>query len=329
MTKRSLYWGAVGLLMALLIGVSVSAALQSHVPTTSFPERPVTIVVTFPPGGGTDLLARRIGAELEQYWQRPVIIENRPGASGVVGARHVVDSAADGHTLLMVNSSYAINPSVLKELGFNPSTDLTGIMNVAWVPSVIVTGAHGSILDLDQLRAKREHPISYASCGNGTPQHLTGELLQQKTAMRLLHVPYRGCGPAITDVMSGQVELGIVTVSSAMGLIESGLLKPLAVTSADRSPVLPNVPSIQERLQIEFDLSQWHGLLASSQTPTDYLMQLHEAVNSVMSMQKIQDSLHTLGYTSSRSSADEFNRIIASDLERFAQLVNDAKIQVD
>lgn len=327
MQKRVIYWASLLFLTGLIVLASVSQALHTK-STDAFPQRPVTIVVTFPPGGGTDLLARRLGAELEHYWQRPVIIENRPGASGVVGARHVVDNATDGHMLLMVNSSYAINPSVFSELGFDPLEDLTGIMNVAWVPSVWVT-APTSAVTVEQLGSADSPPLSYASCGNGTPQHLAGELFQQQTNTQLLHVAYRGCGPALTDVMSGQVDTAIVTVSSAMGLIEAGQLRPLAVTSAERSPVLPNVPSLQESKHLAFDINQWHGLLASSKTPAEHLAQLHAALDHVMQNQNIQDNLKTLGYTSSRTSAREFNQIVATDLQRFQQLIQDAHIQIN
>lgn len=327
MQKRSWYWGSLIMGLLLIVGISVSQALQTPASNDSFPHKAITIVVTFPPGGGTDLLARQLGAELEQYWQYPVVIENRPGASGVVGARHVAKSVPDGHTLLMVNSSYAINPSVFDDLGFDPQADLRGVMNVAWVPSVIVTAENSPLHHLDELALNQA--LSFASCGNGTPQHLAGELLQQKTALPLLHVPYRGCGPAISDVMTGQVDLGIVTVSSAMALIEAGHLKPLAVTSNERSPVLPTVPTIQELKQVEFDLNQWHGLLVPSAVPAERLAQIHAGLSHVMQMQKIQDKLETLGYTFSRSAADEFDRIIATDLQRFAQLIRQATRQVD
>ena len=271
MQKRSWYWGSLIMGLLLIVGISVSQALQTPASNDSFPHKAITIVVTFPPGGGTDLLARQLGAELEQYWQYPVVIENRP--------------------------------------------------------AVIVTAENSPLHHLDELALNQA--LSFASCGNGTPQHLAGELLQQKTALPLLHVPYRGCGPAISDVMTGQVDLGIVTVSSAMALIEAGHLKPLAVTSNERSPVLPTVPTIQELKQVEFDLNQWHGLLVPSAVPAERLAQIHAGLSHVMQMQKTQDKLETLGYTFSRSAADEFDRIIATDLQRFAQLIRQATRQVD
>lgn len=326
-TQRLWFWIGLIALVLLLIGWSTGQALQAPADKTSYPARPITIVVTFPPGGGTDLLARQIGAELEQYWQRPVIVENKPGASGLIGARHVAQSAADGYTLLMVNSSYAINPSVFADIGFDPERDLRGVMNVAWVPSVVVVGRNSAVREFKEVLG--EHDLSYASCGNGTPQHLAGELLAQKADWQALHVPYRGCGPAISDVMTGQVDVGIVTISSAMALIESGHLRPLAVTSAQRSPILPEIASIQEHLNKEYDLNQWHGLLVPGQTDPARIEQIHQALRHVMEMQKTRDNLETLGYTPIRSTADEFNRIIAADLNRFHALVRNISKQSD
>ena len=172
----------------------------------SYPTHPITIVVTFPPGGGTDLLARRIGASLQEQLGQPVVVENRPGASGNIGARAVAEAPPDGYTLLMVNSSFAINPGVYRNLGFDPRRDFAAVINVAFVPSVFVTPAASALRNLDDAleAAQPGKPLPFASCGNGTPQHLAGEMLARATGAALQQVPYKGCGPALTDVTAGR-----------------------------------------------------------------------------------------------------------------------------
>lgn len=296
----------------------------------SYPTKAVTLVVTFPPGGGTDLLARKLGAELEKRWRTPVIIENRPGASGNIGARYVADSKADGYTLLMVNSSFAINPGVYRQLGFDPKKDFEPIIHVAWIPSVIVVGENSPVTDLTSaLQQSQAGSVAFASCGNGTPQHLAGEMLAERTGTTMLHIPYRGCGPAITDIMSGQVPLGIVTLSSAMGFIESGKLKPVAITAATRSPVMPDIPTVMEYGIENYQLDQWHGLLAPAGTPAELITQLNQTIVKLMEDEKIQHDLKKLGYTPFRTTADEFKRIIHADIDRFAALTTRVGLKIN
>ena len=211
------------LLLTLALGACGNPPSGDTPGDATYPSHPITIVVTFPPGGGTDLLARRLGASLQEQFGQSVVVENRPGASGNIGARAVAESAPDGYTLLMVNSSFAINPGVYRNLGFAPKRDFAAVINVAFVPSVFVVPAASPLHTLDDARnaARPERPLPFASCGNGTPQHLAGEMLTRATGAPLQHVPYKGCGPALTDVVSGQVGMGIVTASSACLLYTS------------------------------------------------------------------------------------------------------------
>lgn len=312
--------------IALAWRPSVQAAASA---AKSYPMKAVTIVVTFPPGGGTDLLARKLGHELEKRWRTPVIVENKPGASGNIGARYVADSQADGYTLLMVNSSFAINPGVYRQLGFDPKKDFTPIMNVAWIPSVVIVGANSPATNLrSALKRMGDGAVAFASCGNGTPQHLAGELLSERTGRPLLHIPYRGCGPALTDIVSGQVPMGIVTISSAKAFIDNGKVKALAVTSPEPSPVLPAVPSVMEEGIENYQLNQWHGLLAPSETPTEIVTQLNLVLSEIMQDENIQHDLKNLGYTPTRGTADEFKRIVHQDIDRFVQLTQRVGLQI-
>ncbi|AOB33377.1 ABC transporter substrate-binding protein [Bordetella sp. H567] len=298
------------------------AALSPEAGAGGYPSHPITIIVTFPPGGGTDLLARRIGAALQHDLGQTVIVENRPGASGNIGARDVAQAAPDGYTLLMVNSSYAINPGVYRDLPFSPKQDLKGVINVAFVPSVLAVPASSPFHTLAEALAAGQggKAPSYASCGNGTPQHLAGEMLRIASGRPLQHVPYKGCGPALTDVLSGQVGMGIVTASSAAPFLASGKLRALAVTSPRRTELMPSVPTVAEQGFPGFSLDQWHGLLVPAATPPAIVAKLNAAVAAVMHRADTRQALLQLGYSPTASTPAEFQSLIDADIDRFGQL---------
>lgn len=306
---------------AAAVGVARSDHSNKPVPR-DWPSGPVTLVVTFPPGGGTDTLARRLADRLHHKLGQPFVVENRSGASGNIGAQAVARAAADGHTLLVANSSYAINPAVFSELGFDPAQDLTGVINVAYVPSVIVTAAESRWPDLrtvvDAGRASGAQAPAYASCGNGTPQHLAAGMLNQSTGSQWLHVPYRGCGPALIDVMSGTVDVGVVTASSALPHIQSGKLRALAVTSAERSALLPDTPTVAELGVTGYELNQWHGLLVPADTPPAIMREMRRAIGELLNEPAMQRELVAMGYDLVNHDPAEFPATIHADLQRFA-----------
>lgn len=308
--------------LALALGACGNPPSGDPVADATYPTRPITIVVTFPPGGGTDLLARRLGADLQEQFGQPVVVENRPGASGNIGARVVAESPPDGYTLLMVNSSFAINPGVYRSLGFAPRRDFTAVMNVAFVPSVFVVPAASPLRTLDDAlnAARPERPLPFASCGNGTPQHLAGEMLARATGAPLQQVPYKGCGPALTDVMSGQVGMGVVTASSAAPLIAAGRLRALAVTSPQRSPLLPAVPTVAEQGISGYALDQWHGLLAPAATPPAVVARLNATLARIMLRPDVRAALREQGFTPTTSSPGAFQDMINADIDRYTAL---------
>lgn len=321
---------ALGVARSDHIAAPAAASPEAH----SWPKGPVTLVVTFPPGGGTDTLARRLADRLHARFGQPFVVENRAGASGNIGAQAVARAQPDGHTLLVANSSYAINPAVFSELGFDPARDLTGVVNISYVPSVIVTAADSPWPDLltavEAGRAARSGAApspAYASCGNGTPQHLAAAMLNQSTGSTWLHVPYRGCGPALIDVISGTVGMGVVTASSALPHINAGTLRPLAVTSAERSPLLPDVPTVAELGVTGYELNQWHGLLAPAATPATTLAEINRAVGEVLAEPEMQMVLTGMGYDLADGDQAAFHQIILKDLERFAAIARDIGLQ--
>lgn len=327
--KRALLSPA--LLLTLALGACGNPPSGDTPSDASYPTHPITIVVTFPPGGGTDLLARRLGASLQEQFGQPVVVENRPGASGNIGARIVAESPPDGYTLLMVNSSFAINPGVYRNLGFAPKRDFAAVINVAFVPSVFVVPAASALRNLDDAltAARPDKPLPFASCGNGTPQHLAGEMLARATGASLQHVPYKGCGPALTDVMAGQVGVGIVTASSAAPLIAAGKLRALAVTSPQRSPLLPEVPTVAEQGVPDYALDQWHGLLAPAATPPAVVAKLNAAVARILQRPDVQASLREQGFTPTISSPRAFQDMINADIDRYTALTEAIGLRAD
>ncbi|AZY50293.1 tripartite tricarboxylate transporter substrate binding protein [Bordetella avium] len=313
-------------LLAALLGLAGGAQADAD-----FPSRPITVIVTFPPGGGTDLLARKLGGALQRDLGQPVVIENRPGASGNIGARAVAEAKPDGYTLLMVNSSFAINPGVFGKLDFSPEQDFAAVINVAFVPSVIVVPAASPLNTLDAVLRSNlpENPLPYASCGNGTPQHLAAELLRARSNAAMQQVPYKGCGPALSDVLAGHVPLGVVTASSAFPFLQSGKLHALAVSAAERSPLMPDVPTVAEQGWPGYDLDQWHGLLAPAATPPAVISRLNQALSAIMARPAMRAELLKLGFNPVASTPQAFQALVLADIQRFGQLTRRMGLHAD
>ena len=309
-----------------------SASAQATDSADNFPNRALNITVTFPPGGGTDILARLIGNALAETMGYAAVVENKPGASGNVGSKYVAERAPDGYSLLMVNSSFAINPAVFSAMPFDPKKDFAPVINVAFIPSVLVVPANSPYKNLAELLtaakpAKNE--VSYGSCGNGTPQHLAGESLNIEAKTSITHIPYGGCGPALKDVVGGQIPLAIITASSAMSLIKGGKLRALAVTSSKRFGQLPEVPTVAEQGYPGYELSQWHGLLAPANTPVAVQQKLFEGFNKALQSPAVKDKLESLGYTHANDGPATFKKIIDGDIDKFVKLAKEIKLKVD
>lgn len=342
----------IAMAAAAVLALALTGVWQSHRGALAAAglDKPITIVVTFPPGGGTDWLARRLGAALQQRMGQSVVVENRPGASGNIGAREVARAAADGSVLLMVNSAFAINPGVYRQLDFDPLRDFRAVFNAGTIASVLVQPPERAVQkSAAEDSATQDSAVAVgtpsltealapsadgaapaiASCGNGTPQHMAAEMLAHATHARLQHVPYKGCGPAALAVAAGQVPVGVVTISTAASLIADGRLRALAVTGRQRSAQLAGVPTLAELGVADFAVEQWHGLLAPAATPAPVIDRLHRLLAQILAEPEMQQALREQGYVPGRESAAQFGQLIAADMARYAAVTAQLGLKVD
>ena len=275
-------------LAAGLLCVSAAAATAQ-----SFPSKPIRLVVPYPPGGGTDIMARLLAEPLKEDLGQPVIVENRPGAGGALGAAEVARSAPDGHTLLLTAGAFVIAPSVFKNAGYDPVKDFAGVAQIAIVPLLVVTKPDSplnSIADLLALARKEGDKVSFASFGNSTPAHLVGESINQLGKVQMTHVPYKGGMQALPDILSGQVAVGLLDAVSMTPLVKQGRVKALAVTGPRRLPALADKPTLVES-GIAFDGVGWHGAFAPSATPADVLNRLNAAFAKALARPDLRDRI--------------------------------------
>jgi tripartite-type tricarboxylate transporter receptor subunit TctC len=315
-------------LAAVAAAVAVTASAQQ-----SYPNKPIRLIVPFPPGGGTDIVARIVGMKLQEDLKWAVVLDNRPGAGGNIGVDLAAKAPADGYTIVMgQTSNLAINPTLYSKLPYNPLKDFVPISTVATAPLVLVVAANSPFKTItDVINAAKAKPgdITFASPGNGTVAHLTGELLQKAAGIKLLHVPYKGSGQAITDLLGGQVQLYMSSVPSAISQIKGGKLRPLAVTSAMRSDDLPQVPTINESGYKGFDSVTWFGLLAPTGTPAPIIARLNSEVNRVLKMKEVQEKIGAEGGNAQGSTPEEFADQLKSDIVKWGKVVKASGAQVD
>jgi tripartite-type tricarboxylate transporter receptor subunit TctC len=287
--------------------------------------------VAYPPGGGTDIIARLIAPELSKRLGQTITIENRGGASGNIGTEAAVNATPNGYTLLMGNiGPNAINISIFKKLPFHPEKDLAPISLVAITPNILVANNNlpvKSIADLIAFAKSSPGKINYPSAGAGTSSHLAGVLFSSIAQVDMVHVPYKGGGLAMNDLLGGQVDIFFATMPAAMPFIKSGKLKTLAVTSEKRSVVLPNVPTIAESGMPGYSASTWYGIYAPKGTPTDIVHKIHEATVEVLKIPELREQLIQRGFEPIGNSPDQFASFISSEITKWAKVVKIAGIE--
>jgi tripartite-type tricarboxylate transporter receptor subunit TctC len=323
---------------APLFAAALAAAILPAAPALAdYPEREVRIIVPFPAGGTTDIAARVVAAELGKAWNKPVVVDNKAGAGGNVGTAEAARAAPDGYTLLMGTvSTHAINQSVYAKLPYDPVKDFVPVTLVIPVPNILelnpqFADRHGirNVADLiDYLKANPDS-VNMASTGNGTSTHLSGELFQNMTGTRMTHVPYKGSSPALTDVMAGSADLIFDNLPSSMGFLKSGKLRPLAVTGAQRSPALPDVPTMAEAGVAGYDASSWFGLLAPAGTPPAVVDKVQRDVAAALRLPAVRAQLQAQGATPSGNTPGEFKQFMAQETAKWAEVVKKSGAKVD
>jgi len=316
------------LLTAILLALSTAAFAQG-----AFPSRPVTLVVPFPPGGGTDTGARIVAQKLGAKWGQTVIVENKGGAAGMIGADMVAKAKPDGYTILMGNiGTQAINPSLYKKMPYDPAGAFAPITLVAELPlAMMVNPAVAAKTPKEFIALAKSQPgkLSYSSSGAGGAPHLAAEMFKEATGSFILHVPYRGGGPAIGDLLAGHVQLSFMTVLEASGHIRAGKLRALAVTGAQRVPALPDVPTLAEAALPGFNSISWIGLLAPAGTPRELVEKISADVREVLASDEVKQKLIELGAVPAGNTPAQFTALIEADRKRYAQVIKDKNITVD
>ena len=312
---------------AVALGLGADVAMAQ-----AWPAKPISLVVPFPPGGTTDVLARALAEKLSQSLGQTVIVESKPGAGATLGADMVAKSKPDGYTLLMGAVHHTIATSVYKKLPYDFQKDFAPITTVAVVPNVLVINAATpakSVKELIALAKAEPNKLSYGSNGNGTAQHLIGTQFENIGGVQILHVPYKGSGPLTSDLLGGQISMSFDTVTPVLQHIRSGKLRALAVTTAKRSTALPEVPTLDEAGMKGFDIGTWFGVLAPVATPKDIVARLNAEALKVIQSPEFRKRMEEIGAEPVGSSPDQMARQIKDETEKFARLVKEAKVTIE
>jgi tripartite-type tricarboxylate transporter receptor subunit TctC len=320
--------GIVAVAIAAVAGFSLSASISAQ----TFPAHPIKIVVPYPPGGTNDIVARLLAQKLQEQMGQAVIVDNKPGASGNLGADAVAKGAADGYQLILVTTGHSIAPSLYPSLPYNIATDLTPVSTLTAGPMLFMTNGAGPYKTMkDFIAAAKAKPgqITYASAGNGSTTHLSAELIASTAGVKLNHIPYKGSAPAMTDVMGGQADMVMDLMFSAMPNVKGGKLRAIAITSPTRSPLLPDVPTLAEAGLPAMDLVVWNGLMAPAKTPKDVVAKLNAEVRKAMATPEMKEKLTSQGFNVMTGSPEQFSTLLKSEMERWGKVVKVSGAKAD
>ena len=315
---------AAGAVLAIVAAVSASAQ--------TYPNRPITIVLPFAAGGGGDLLARVVSAKLEQRLGKPVIVEAKPGAGGVIASNVVAKGTPDGYTLLMGTSSpLAINVTLYKSLPYNPGTDFIPVIDMARVPFVLVVNPSlpvKTVRELIEYAKANPDKLSYGSSGVGSPGHLFMEIFKSMTGTSMTHVPYKGTLPALSDVVAGHIQLMFCDVGPCSGQLQSGNVRPLGIATKTRFPTVPNIPTIAESGVPGYEAAAWQMLVAPAKTPRDIVEKLHGELKSILDQQEVKDQIIKTGFIPvDNPSVDELQAFVNAEITRWGKVVTQTGLE--
>jgi tripartite-type tricarboxylate transporter receptor subunit TctC len=323
-----------GLLLAagLLLMPALSFA-QASPSTQAYPTKPIRLVVGVPPGGTTDLVARVVGEQLARELGQPVVVENRAGAAGNIGADLVAKSTPDGYTLFLAPiGTVAINPSLYANLPFDPLRDFAPISQLTSLPMAMVVNAAvpaKTVKEFIELARAQPGKINFASGGSGTGTHLAGELFKSMAGIEMVHVPYKGNGPAMVDLLAGRVSVMFDQVSTALPHMRAGKLRALGVTTAQRSSVAPDVPTLSESGLAGYDVTTWHGLVAPAGTPREVIARLNAAVVKALASPEVRERFKASGIEPVSSSPEQFGALMRGELARWREVIQRAGVKID
>lgn len=316
-------------------GIAFIACLSAAGPVlaqTGYPTKPIRLILPFPPGGSTDIVARLIGQKLTESWGQPVLVDNRPGAGGNIAAEAAAKAAPDGHTLFQVNVANAIGATLYPKLNYDLVTSFAPVTQLATTPYVLL--AHPSVparsvRELVAIAKGRPGVLNYASAGAGSATHLSGELLKALSGTDILHVPYKGTGPAVTALLSGEVDLYFTTVPAAVPLVRANKVRALGVTSAKRSPLMSEVAPIAEAGLKGYETSTWHGILAPAATPKEIVVKLNSEIVKILAQPDMRDRLLGQGLEPIGGTPEQFAGYIKSEIAKWAKLVKAAGVRAE
>ena len=317
---------------AILLGLTVGANALAQT-ADNYPNRSITMVVAFPAAGTTDILARLIGQKLTEKFKQTVVIENRPGAGGNIGTAYVAKAAPDGYTIMMGTiGTQSINPGLYKKMPYDAAKDFVPITRAAMVPNLLVVNKDAPYNTLPEMMAYgKANPgkLTYGSSGNGTTLHLSGELFNLMSGSKITHIPYKGSTPAVADLMGGQISMIFDNMPSVIQQVKSGRLKALAVTSAQRNPQLPEIPTIQELGVAGYEVWSWFGLLAPAATPKPIVDKLNVSIVDIIKQPDVQAKIIELGAVPVPETSAEFGAFIEAETLKWAKVIKEANIGMD
>jgi tripartite-type tricarboxylate transporter receptor subunit TctC len=322
MNFRGVHYTLTTLMIVPLAGL-VPGEAQGQI----FPERPIRFIVPSPPGGSNDLLARLAGARMAETWGQPVIIDNRPGAAGNIGNDLAAKAPPDGYTITVTSMSTAISMSYYRKLPYDVLRDLQGVSLFSTQPNALIAGPNlsaRSIPEMIALAKAKPGQITYATPGSGSSQHLMGELLKSTVKIDLVHVPYKGTGPAMNDLIGGQVALLFSPLVSAIPQMKAGRVRALAVTSPKRVPAVPDIPTMIESGVPGYDVVSWYGVHTAAKAPRAIVEKLNQEINRILALPEVHERLSGLGMDPMPISVDRFNAMVASEVARWAKVIKDS-----